>query len=380
MSTLDWITVKGFKSIKSIEELDLRPINILIGANGAGKSNFIGVFPFLNAIRLGGLRDYVMRSGGADKILHFGSKVTQQLSIETSFENGKRKYNIDLAPDDSDSMFPSNENVYTSVKQETVPDYPSPTLYALLGGNGEAGISNTEQRFGAITYVRRHLFHWRLYHFHDTSASSPIKKTVVVNDNRFLRHDGSNLAAFLFYLREVHGRSYDMIRRTVQLVAPFFDDFFLEPLALNEDTIRLEWRHRGSDGYFDAASLSDGTLRFIALATLLLQPIELRPSVILLDEPELGLHPAAITILASLIKQVSTETQIVVATQSPLILDHFEPEDVVVTERVEGATQFTRLEREKLKGWLEDYSLGQLWEKNEFGGRPTPEDVGRESA
>ena len=379
MSTLDWITVEGFKSIKSVD-VELLPINVLIGSNGAGKSNFMEVFSLLNAIRLGGLRDYVMRSGGADKILHFGSKTTQQLSIETSFENGKRKYNIDLAPDDADGMFPSNENVYTSVKQETVPDYPSPTLYALLGGNGEAGISNTEQRFGAITYVRKHLFHWRLYHFHDTSASSPIKKTVAVNDNRFLRHDGSNLAAFLFYLREVHGRSYDMIRRTVQLVAPFFDDFFLEPLALNEDTIRLEWRHRGSDGYFDAASLSDGTLRFIALATLLLQPIELHPSVILLDEPELGLHPAAITILASLIKQVSTETQIVVATQSPLILDYFEPEDVLVTERVEGATQFARLEGEKLKDWLEDYSLGQLWEKNEFGGRPAPEDVGRESA
>ena len=380
MSTLDWITVKGFKSIKSVEELDLRPINILIGANGAGKSNFIGVFSFLNAIRLGGLRDYVMRSGGADKILHFGSKTTQQLSIETSFENGKRKYNIDLAPDDADGMFPSSEGVRTSVKQEQITDESFSTDYGISGRGGEAGIYISEERSRAITCVREHLFHWRLYHFHDTSASSPIKKTVPLNDNRYLRHDGSNLAAFLFYLREVHGRSYDMIRRTVQLVAPFVDDFFLEPLALNEDTIRLEWRHRGSDGYFDAASLSDGTLRFIALATLLLQPIELRPSVILLDEPELGLHPAAITILASLIKQVSTETQIVVATQSPLILDHFEPEDVLVAERVEGATQFTRLEGEKLKIWLEDYSLGQLWEKNEFGGRPTPEDIGRESA
>ena len=380
MPTLDWITVEGFKSIRSIEELELRPINILIGANGAGKSNFIGVFSFLNAIRLGGLRDYVMRCGGADKILHFGSKTTQQLSIEIGFENGKRKYNIDLAPNDADGIFPSNENVYTSVKQETIPDYPSPTLYALFGREGEAGIYNSKERSGAITYVREHLLRWRLYHFLDTSASSPIKKTVAVDDNDFLRHDGSNLAAFLYYLREKHGRSYDMIRRTVQLVAPFFDDFFLEPLVLNEDTIRLEWRHRGSDSYFDAASLSDGSLRFIALATLLLQPKELRPSVLLLDEPELGLHPAAIVIIASLIKQVSTETQIVVATQSPLLLDHFKPEDVLVTERVEGATQFTRLDREKLKIWLEDYSLGQLWEKNEFGGRPTPEDIGRESA
>ena len=147
----------------------------------------------------------------------------------------------------------------------------------------------------------------------------------------------------------------------------------MEPLALNEDRILLEWRHRRSDDYFDAASLSDGSLRFIALATLLLQPKELRPSVIIVDEPELGLHPYAMTILASLIKQASVKTQIVIATQSSLLLDHFNPEDVLVVDRVEGTTQFTRLDGERLKNWLKDYSLGELWEKNELGGRPAPE-------
>lgn len=382
MSTLDWITIEGFKSIKSIEELKLRPINVLIGANGAGKSNFIEVFSFLNAMRLGGLRDYVMRAGGADKILHFGSKTTSHLTVRIHFENKEgryRDYIIELAPDNADGMFPSTEMVATTDKQDIGNEYDGAS-YGLTAKEGEAGIFNSEERTGAIPYIRKHLFHWRLYHFHDTSATSPIKKTVVLNDNRFLRHDGSNLAAFLYYLREIHGESYDMVRRTVQLVAPFFGDFFLEPLALNEDTIRLEWQHRGSDAYFDASALSDGSLRFIALATLLLQPRELLPSVILLDEPELGMHPAAITILASLIKQVSVETQIVVATQSPLLLDHFEPEDVLVADRVEGTTQLERKNKEDLKNWLEDYSLGQLWEKNELGGRPAPEFKGRESA
>ena len=387
MSTLDWITVEGFKSIRSIEELELRPINILIGANGAGKSNFIGVFSFLNAIRLGGLRDYVMRAGGADKLLHFGSKVTQYLSIGISFENEKREYNIVLAPDDADGMFPSkerlkptSEGVRTSVKQEQITSESFSTDYGIHGREGEAGIYNSKDKSSAIPRVREHLLQWRVYHFHDTSASSPIKKTVALNDNRYLRHDGSNLAAFLYFLREKHGRSYDMILRTVRLVAPFFDDFILEPLALNEDRILLEWRHRRSDDYFDASALSDGSLRFIALATLLLQPKELRPSVIIVDEPELGLHPYAMTILASLVKQASVKTQIVLATQSSLLLDHFNPEDVLVVDRVEGTTQFTRLDGERLKNWLKNYSLGQLWEKNEFGGRPAPEDVGRESA
>ena len=171
-----------------------------------------------------------------------------------------------------------------------------------------------------------------------------------------------------------------MIRRTVRLVAPFFDDFILEPQALDEDKIRLEWRHRGSDAYFDASSLSDGSLRFIALATLLLQPTRLLPSLIILDEPELGLHPYAITMLSSLVKQAATKAQVILATQSPLLLEHFEPDDVLVTERVNGRSEFNRLDRGELEEWLKDYSLGQLWEKNEIGGRPAREEGVRDSA
>lgn len=200
-----------------------------------------------------------------------------------------------------------------------------------------------------------------------------MKKTADVNDNRFLRPDGANLAAFLYFLRERHESSYHLIRRTVQGVAPFFDDFQLEPQRLNPNKILLEWRHKGSEAYFDASALSDGSLRFIALATLFLQPEEHRPSVILVDEPELGLHPYAIAMLASLMKQAAATTQVIVSTQSPLLLDHFEPEDVLVADRVDGSTHFTRCDSAKLSTWLEEYSLGQLWEKNEIGGRPRPE-------
>jgi predicted ATPase len=218
--------------------------------------------------------------------------------------------------------------------------------------------------------VRNHLGSWRVYHFHDTSSTSPIKKTTDVHDNRFLRDDGSNLAGFLYLLRERHSDSYSLIRRTVQQVAPFFDDFQLEPQRLNPDKIRLEWSHRDSDDYFDASSLSDGTLRFMALTTLFLQPKDLRPSVILVDEPELGLHPYAIGLLASLIRQASVETQVIISTQSPILLDYFQPEEVLVADRVNGRTELNRLESAALDVWLQDYSLGELWEKNELGGRP----------
>ena len=365
MATLDCITIKGFRGIKNVC-LKLNPINVLIGPNGSGKSSFIEVFSFLRAIRTGRLQHYVGTAGGADRILHFGARATEELKIFVSFNDGVNKYEVRLVPTDDDSLFPETETVHFWDKVK----YPEPYDENLTGSGGEAGIADPRNRTGIARYIRGYLDTWRLYHFHDTSSVSPMKSTCDVNDNRFLQQDGSNLAAFLYFLYHRHGTSYDLIRRTIQLIAPFFDDFALVPLALNEDKIRLQWRHRDSDADFDAAALSDGTLRFIALTTLLQQPRETRPSVILLDEPELGLHPYAITMLASLVKKASLETQVVMATQSPFLLDHFEPEDVIVADRVNGEVTFKRLKSESLEAWLEDYSLGQLWEKNEIGGRP----------
>lgn len=364
MPELESISIKGFKSIASVENLPLSAINVVIGPNGSGKSNFIGVFSFLHAVREGHLQDYVVIAGGAEKVLHFGSKVTPKLSLRIVFRYEENQYELELKPTDADELIPTLERVYFWNKQWTKPTYDS-----LVRIGKEAGISEQTKKTIAA-HVRRHLDSWRLYHFHDTSSSSPMKKTADVNDNSYLRPDGSNLAAFLYYLREKHPDSYSLIRRTVQMVAPFFDDFLLEPQKLNPEKIRLEWRHRNSEAYFDASSLSDGSLRFIALATLFLQPVAHRPSVILVDEPELGLHPYAITMLASLVKQASVKTQVILSTQSPLLLDHFQPEDVLVANLVDGGTQFKRLDSASLATWLEEYSLGQLWEMNEFGGRP----------
>ena len=356
MAKLDGIIISGFRSI-SHAVVKLRSLNVVIGANGAGKSNFISAFSFLRAVNRGQLQDYVGKAGGADRILHFGSKVTSELEMQISFSGGEAGYNVSLSRNDTDELYVNTTGYHSTNDDQERTRFADAPVYPLPS-----------------RHVSERIEGWRLYHFHDTSAASPIKRTADVNDNRYLRPDGANLAAFLHLLRHKHEASYGLIRRTVQLVAPFFDDFVLEPQALNENKIRLEWRHRGSDAYFDVSSLSDGSLRFIALTTLLLQPVELRPSVIILDEPELGLHPFAITTLASLIKQVSVETQVVLATQSPLLLDHFRPEDVLVAERVAGQTQFTRLDGAALETWLEDYSLGQLWEKNQFGGRPLRED------
>jgi len=346
-SSLDYITVKGFKSIASVEKLALRSVNILIGSNGSGKSNFIGVFAFLHAIREGRLRDYVIEAGGAEKVLHFGSKTTKQIEFRLYYQGSDRlQYWVVVLPTRDDNLYKSDESDTLQLSQHAASSWGERIPDIIVG---------------------------RVYHLHDTSNSSPMRKTAKVDDNRFLRPDGSNLAAFLYYLQEKHQISYSLIRRTIQQVAPFFDDFNLAPSRLKPDDIKLEWRHKKSDQYFDSGSFSDGTLRFIALATLFLQPKDYLPPVILVDEPELGLHPYAIEMLASLIRQASEATQVVVSTQSSLLLDYFDPEDVLVANRVDGGTKIERLEPERLRDWLKDYSLGQLWEKNEFAGRPVPE-------
>ena len=357
MSAIRAISIQGFRSIAELKDLELRPLNVLIGANGSGKSNFLGALDLLQtALRnVNLLSEHVARAGGAESLLHFGAKVTPTIRFSLSFEDRRDDFSLELRFGGADQFLPRID-IATTVS----PADPQQQETMVLAE--------------ALEYE---LEQWRAYHFHDTGFASPLKKTADVHDNRHLRPDGSNLAAFLYLLSKKHENSYTQIQRTVHLAAPFFDNFILRPLALNEDKIRLEWRHVGSDAYFDAASLSDGTLRFIALTTLLLQPVSLRPNLILLDEPELGLHPYAITLLASLLKQAAVESQVIIATQSPTLVDHFNPEDVLVAERVNGATELRRLDGEALRVWLEDYSLGQLWEKNELGGRPCPENKGQ---
>lgn len=362
MPELDWITIEGFKSFKKLERFPLRDINIVIGANGSGKSNFLGAFEVLRAYGEGHLNAHIRKMGGAERVLHLGSKQTSRITLAVKRTNGPEG-RISLMPTAADSL--------------AIDDQPILRLASggIVGWNLPENPSEDPDNPGSDigvprAFFKKHAHDWRVYHLNDTSFSALIKKTCDIHDNRFLRNHGENLASYLYLLKLRHAAEYDLIRRTIQLVAPFFDDFVLEPVRLNPKTIQLEWRQKDTDIYFDVSSFSDGTLRFIALATLILQPLEYRPSVLLIDEPELGLHPYAVNLLAALIKQESPRTQMIVATQSPQLLDCFAPEDVVVAERENGATQIRRLDSKSLESWLEDYSLGDLWQKNHFGGRP----------
>ena len=254
-NAIDYITIRGFKSLANVEKLELRPINVLIGANGSGKSNFLGVFGLLDAVLENRVEEYVLRSGGANKLLHFGSKQTPVMSVEISLDGGDRFFRPNFAAAPSDRLALVNAEAWAASEASTSSGF-------------------REHDFIAVQGFER----WRVYHFEDTSTLSPMRKTATVDDNRYLRPDASNLAAFLYLLQERYADSFSLIVRTIQIVAPFFDQFRLKPLELNPNTIKLEWRHKNSELYFDVSSLSDGTLRFIALATLFLQPDKFRPA------------------------------------------------------------------------------------------------------
>jgi predicted ATPase len=370
---LERITVTGYKSIRELD-LELRSLNVLIGANGSGKSNFISLFRLLNEILEKRLQRY-SGSIGADNLLYYGRKVTSHINIELSFKTDRpnmvSEYEISLIPSSNKLIFGDEFVGFHDRNSDDV----APALIGIGSGNGETNLFDVSGPYEATAeHVRSALQSWKIYHFHDTSSSSKMKQGQSINDNQQLQGDASNIAAFLYLLQEKYPHNYKQIVRTIKRVTPFFDNFVLRPDPLNEKNILLQWKDVNSDNLFDASTLSDGTLRFVCLATLLLQP-EL-PSVILIDEPELGLHPYAINILAGLLRSAATKTQVIVSTQSVPLVNQFEATDILVVDREEGQSTFKHVDEAELQEWMTEYSsygLGDLWEKNILGGRPQPE-------
>lgn len=357
MTKLDKIILKGYKSINSLE-LDLTKLNILVGCNGAGKSNFISFFKLLNNMIENNLETYVTKSGGANTMFHFGVKNTPEIYADLYF--GLNRYKVTFEATDNDKLFFKDESAMFS---KTYGGW-----YPAFNKTGHTITNLLENKETVTKYVKESIEDWIVYHFHDTSSTAGVKRFCNLNDNFVLRHDASNLAAFLYLLKEKFNENYQNIVKTIQIVAPYFDDFILRPNPLNENNIKLEWKEKGSNEYFDANCLSDGTLRFICLATVLLQPN--LPTTIVIDEPELGLHPFAINVLSGLIKRISTQNQIIISTQSVPLINEFTIEDIITVDRQNGQSIFKRHNSEDLKEWLDEYSVGELWEKNILGGRP----------
>ena len=352
------IKIEGFKSIEHCD-INMRSLNVLIGPNGAGKSNFVSLFKMMQRMFDKELQSFISYNGGPDALLFNGRKSTSKLNIETYW--GSNGYHFTLEPTVDNRMVFARECFY----------WDRSGAYPIGSGHYES-LFDKGTRTGIDRYVVPEIRKWKVFHFHDTSDSSLMKQMHNLNDNISLSSDARNLAPFLLLLREKYRPSYDDIIEAIRRVAPFFGEFVLREDPYAKGKIQLEWKSRGTDIVFNASQLSDGTLRFICLATLLLQPSVFRARTIVIDEPELGLHPFAIKDLAALLKKASGGSQqIIISTQSVDLLNEFDPENIIVVERENNATILRTVDNEQLKQWLDnDYSLGELWNKNLLGGRP----------
>lgn len=361
------ITLENYKSIKKLD-LELKPLNVLIGSNGAGKSNFISFFNFFIKSNKEAhiFKEYLARRGGANVILSYGVKESEFLDYgikinDKDFMNECFLYR---------NLIPTIDDIFYFGQQTTCVDgvtlklsdmYQSASQYCIDEKRNKIKLSSVENFLNKLDLIQT-------FHFNDTSDTSPLKSNVVNNDNLFLRADGQNLACMIKLIYDKYPDYYRMIVDTVRNVVPDFHEFVIRQ---NSDFLTLEWFNKNNvDIPWKAHYLSDGSLRFIALAVLLLMPSELQPQVIIIDEPEIGLHPTALNVLSGLIKRASLERQVIISTQSAELLSQFEPNDVIVVDKKDKSSEFKRLNNADLAKWLEDYTLGELWETNIIGGRP----------
>lgn len=370
MSRIDSITIRGFKSIRELVDFPLSNLNLIIGANGAGKSNFIQLFRLVRNMLLKNLQEYTARNGGASAFLFGGPKTTDRIQAEFRF--GDNSYRFSLVPSLDEKFSVSEERRYKDNNWEL---FSSATPESRLDDDKDDESRLNPGRHGVGYFLHAAISRWMVYHFHDTSEFAPMRGGEIVEDSARLRENASNIAPFLLHLRDGSNperAAYTRIVDAVRLVMPFFDDFSLAPEQFGQARkVKLAWRQKGSDYPFQPYQLSDGSIRFICLATALLQPDP--PSTIVIDEPELGLHPQAIAVLAELLQLASHRTQVIAATQSPLLLDHFSVNDIVVAKRRDGASTFERLKEEDYAAWLEEFTAGQLLANNVIPGGPVHE-------
>lgn len=364
------ITLRGYKSIKDLSEFEINPINVLIGVNGSGKSNFISFFRLLGWMTAapGNLQEYINTNGFGSSFLYNGPAITPQIEANLEFEAdlGVNEYAFRLFHAAPDTLIFADEKYRFS--RPRPPDNARAPWISLGAGHGEAKIIQAaESENRTAQFILRFLNRCVVYQFHNTSKTARIRLGWSVTDNRYLKEDGANLASVLLWLRDERPGHYRRIVAAIRQVVPHFSDFAFNP---SRDHILLQWRELYSDMIFGPHQASDGALRIMALFTLLLLPENNLPDVIVLDEPELGLHPYAIGVLAGLLKNLSYSSQIILATQSLNLLNYFEPEEIVVMDRVKGATTFTKHSSERLQEWLKEYSMAELWEKNVLGGIP----------
>ena len=368
---IESVRVRGFRSLADVEFSAMPRATVMIGANGSGKSNVIRFFEMLNWMigerRLG---EFVARNGGADDQLHGGARRTPRMEAEITLRNnaGLNRYKFALFHAHPDRFLFGDESFSFDMCDVDV----QAEWQHLGSGHAEARIVKATIFAPYISQTARvisDLFRaCAVYQFHDTSDTSNFKINWDAGDDSILRRDGGNLPALLRRLEREDAQRYEMICRQIGRILPGFDRFDIREAY---GKVALRWRAKRSDKTFGAHLTSDGSLRFFALATLLNLPSDMLPDIVMLDEPELGLHPAAVELVGGMVQSLAAERQVIVATQSPQLVSAFDLDEIFTLDLRDGETIARKLSADDYQTWLEDgFTAGQLWQKNLLGGRP----------
>ena len=363
-SRIESLHVKGFRSLADVQLDEIPNPMVLLGANGAGKSNVLRFVQLLQALAGRRLGEFVRRRGGADDQLFGGHQSTNRIEAKVSSRTdlGTHTYAVTLEGTEAGDLSFVNEEFTPCAAEAGEPDCGQP--------NRESGFvlmacskSGDDRSKAAVDLLRDTM----VYQFHDTSSASPIKTRWDAEDNHRLLEHGGNLAPVLVHLRRNDLPKYEMICRHIRRVLPEFDGFEIEA---DYGKAILRWRAKTTKQTMGAHLTSDGSLRAFCLITLLNLPSELLPSIVLLDEPELGLHPFAVSLVSHMVKVLARERQVIVATQSPYFVDAFSLEEIVVLTMRDGKTEAKRFADGDFSHWLDEHSTGELWWKNLLGGYP----------
>ncbi len=365
------LSVAGFRNLKQVSEVAMPDLAVLIGGNGVGKSTVIRFVDFLKQMQQGRLQRYVMENGGGDDQLFMGSNQTSSITAQLKFDLGNgsfAEYVFELGYRSvGDGLCVEREGWRRAGETDKEANLWNFVSDGDRGTGKESALAIQSDETARL--IHRFLADMAVYQFHNTSVNAAINKYWDVTDCYRLRSDGGNLASVLLDLKKNDPRRYSIIVRQIQRFVPTLEDFELNPVEAS-GKVMLKWRSRFSDKTFGAHLTSDGSLRLFCLITLLSLPEERLPSVICIDEPELGLHPSAVELVAEMVKIVARKRQVILATQSPYLVDCFELENVIIAESRGGATSLKNLPRSEYQRWLDaDFQLSDIWLSRSVGSK-----------
>lgn len=382
---LTQLIIQNYRSLADCT-LPLRDLAVIIGPNGAGKTALLEVFQLLKRGSQQELAKFLETQGGFHAVLNHreGDSISIELSIDAESEESDSPihYQFELKGRPLGYTIASERLEWQTDRNASAPfryidaghgevryaDPASPESTTPVWGYDplELALAQAPQVNGEVDALRRTLSQTELYGALDVSPRGIIRLPQSLTPTTLPGPNGDNLFSALYNLRASHRDVYD---RIIDLLHQGFADFDgVEFPVVGAGQVTLAWYERGDSQPFYPNQLSEGTLRFLWISTLLLSP-EL-PGRLLLDEPEISLHPELLKLLAALLQDASARSAIVVATHSPDLIRWLEPEEVLVADKEDGATRFTWADQMNLDEWLDEYTLRDLWLMGNLGGRP----------